>query len=266
VHGDVIRVSKSLGIDISALIRASDHSQKQLDKFRRELHQKFASQAMIGIDLVVHGSYAREEATSGSDFDYIIVINSLPKPKLIQDFIKEVERIREEEAIKGPGREGLFGEIVVAGELFTRIGLESDTNATTTRRMLLLTESVSAYDESVHDSVLTATIERYCFDHHEDDHDLDPSRIPRFLLNDLIRYWRTIAVDFGAKRWRLLGHGGHLRLAKLRCSRKLMIAGSLASVFQTPKMVTGEKNLSTYLLEEFKKPALARLAGAFDFL
>lgn len=269
MHDDIIRVAQSLGVDISALTHASDQSRKVLEKFRRELSQKFplsSNAEPSDIDLVVHGSYAREEATSESDFDHLIVLHGLPKPRFIQDFIKEVERIRIEETIKEPGREGLFGEIVVAGELFTRIGLESDTNATTTRRMLLLTESVSAYDDRVHKTVLTATLDRYCFDHEGQNQDNNPSRIPRFLLNDLIRYWRTITVDFGAKRWRLLGKGWHLRLAKLRTSRKLMIAGSLASVFQTPRKVNDDQKLAAYLFEQFRKPALARLACTFDLL
>jgi len=48
------------------------------------------------------------------------------------------------------------------------------------------------------------------------------ARVPRFLLNDLVRYWRTMAVDFAAKRREREGAGWGLRNFKLRMSRKLI--------------------------------------------
>ena len=45
-------------------------------------------------------------------------------------------------------------------------------------------------------------------------------RPPRFLLNDLVRYWRTIAVDFESKMRARKGEGWGLRNGTLRLSRK----------------------------------------------
>lgn len=78
--------------------------------------------------------------------------------------------------------------------------------------------------------------------------------VPRFLLNDIVRYWRTLAVDYQAKRWNALSPSWGLRYIKLLISRKLAYAGTIASLLLT-KTTSRE-----YYVEQFSMPALARLA------
>ena len=109
-----------------------------------------------------------------------------------------------------PGPEEIFGSYVLLDDLRAKIGRDEDTNANLTRRMLLMLESVAICGERVHADARRALIAGYL------DANVKEFRPPRFLLNDVIRYWRTIAVDFESKMRARKGEGWGLRNAKLR--------------------------------------------------
>jgi hypothetical protein len=84
--------------------------------------------------------------------------------------------------------------------------------------MLFILESVAVCGADVHLRARTSLISGYL------DANVKDYRPPRFLLNDLVRYWRTIAVDFESKMRARKGEGWGLRNAKLRLSRKTLFA------------------------------------------
>lgn len=138
--------------------------------------------------------------------------------------------------------------------------------------MLLLESLAIGKEVQAYERVIKAVINRYL---EEDTHlltdDRKAYRVPRFLLNDIVRFWRTMAVDFASKQRDRGGEGWGLRNAKLRMSRKLIFASGLLlcfSCYLDPKLqatISTQKdviklNLVQYIREFVKQSPLEILA------
>ncbi len=169
---------------------------------------------------------------------------------------------------KPPGASRVFGGLISGTELINKIGLDDDTNRSHTQRMLFLEESTPIVGIQQHRNTLRAILRRYLVDYREEG--LQKAGVPRFLVNDVVRYWRTIAVDYQAKRWdepnafawddddsaRIPKWG--MRYIKLRSSRKLAFCGTLVAMLiphLTNRFVDDE-----LLVDQFSMPSLARIA------
>ena len=107
-----------------------------------ELLEKSNLKEVLDTDLVILGSIARQETTLESDCDYIVLQNGC-LPHVSRKLLEIGDLARRGAQFSPPGRQGVFGDVVIAGSLYERIGLETDTNQNLTHRMLLLTESRS---------------------------------------------------------------------------------------------------------------------------
>jgi hypothetical protein len=176
---------------------------------------------------VVFGSWGRGELTQGSDDDWAILVEgSAPDGRAdVGDLDAAVREVLGADARK-PGTQDVFGCAFGCDELVAQIGLDKDTNTLLTRRMLLLLESTSLLNAAAHDRCRRRVLDTYL------ERGTKDFRVPRFLLNDLVRYWRTICVDFEGKHWGLDADDGKwlTRNAKLRNSRKILFASGLLPV------------------------------------
>lgn len=220
------------------------------------------------IDIVVFGSMARGEMSEeASDFDHILLAyGRITEPDEIQNVRLAAEAAKRAIELKPAGAFGSFGGLFSALDLVNLIGLDRDTNKNQTNRILLLEESTSLLNSSGRQELVNALLDRYLYDYRRGPggKPFEKKGVPRFLLNDVARFWRTLCVDYQSKRWEEIeGEKWGTRYLKLLSTRKLVYAGTLVSLF-LPRM-KGETVTSSFLGEQFELTPLARLMQLADF-
>jgi predicted nucleotidyltransferase len=221
--------------------------------------------------IVVFGSLARGEYTSGSDVDWTLLIDARADEGHYKA-AREVTQLLKRERFQAPGPTGVFGNVAFSHPILHQIGGQEDTNKLTTQRILLLLEAAAVCRGEALERVIRLVLTRYV----EDDRGLlygsKGEVVPRFLLNDIVRYWRTVTVDFVYKQRDREG-GWALRNTKLKMSRKLIFVSGLLTCFGFELFPGAEpwrdaggrldvERLVTFLCERVRVPPLEHLAQA----
>jgi predicted nucleotidyltransferase len=228
----------------TALLKAKERAKEGISTLRDVLSDEFAARDDIIIG--VNGSYARGEVTAGSDVDVFVL--GIEGGEEYQGDLNRVIEIIKSLGLEPPSSDGVFAKSLCLAELIKNIGGKNDRNESITRRMLFLLEGEWLLNEPHFRAARKNMIRAYVKD------DIAADKVCRYLLSDIIRYWRTMCVDYEYKQ----AHGKPpgIRRIKLRFSRCLMyFAGVLAVAETVGRDADGKR---AYLEQSFSATALER--------
>jgi hypothetical protein len=162
-----------------------------------------------GLCVYATGSYGRLEAGSESDIDLFFLHDAgrdveFPYTELVLVMARLIE------AAQGLGfprftRDGKYLSVQSVGQVEEVLGSpEDDSLNAFTARLLLLLESRPVSDEGLYDELLKRVLSFYYRDFK--DHAAD--FVPVFLLNDILRFWRTLTLNYEHHRLKLLDLAG----------------------------------------------------------
>jgi hypothetical protein len=256
-----LELSRRIGEEWPNIGAAREFSRKTLGLLKDSLADSDSDDTSV----VVLGSLGREEFTPGSDIDWNLLVDGIADPNhqaLLVDARSKINEV----ARKSVGGEGAFGEFVSSHDLIHRIGGEDDTNRNLTRRLLLLLESAPVGRPLAHQRVVKNILKRYLLEDRSfwRGTTVHAHHIPHFLLNDIARFWRTMAVDFAYKLRTRSGDGWAIRNIKLRMSRKLLYVSGLVACFRCHLIFPDEGRESVFTDEDLRLEVVDVVGGIFS--
>lgn len=178
--------------------------------------------------IYVTGSFGRLEASEHSDLDLFFINGSVPghaQMSRIDKTLMDAALISECRKLKFPefSGDGEYLEVHCLEDMRKKLGGRSDDYANLfTARLLLLLESLPIHNESLYVGVLDQITGSYFRDYQDHVEDFRPT----FLVNDILRFWKTLCLNYEHSRNSLGGNAtearkSHSRNLKLKFSRML---------------------------------------------
>jgi predicted nucleotidyltransferase len=234
-----------------------EYSAARLTQLREKITSIGDLSEQPNLSIYVTGSYGRLEAHERSDLDLFFVSDGDQVDRTAKILI-DAELIKIARAMGFPpfSNDAQYLEIHSLKEMLDKLGgAEDDFKNFFTARMLLLLESRPVYGEVAYQSILTKIIDAYFRDYHDHTGDFRPL----FLVNDILRFWKTLCLNYENHRNRPEDRAHknkhHHRNLKLKFSRLLICFSTVIP------LVTSKSNSPEDILSLTEFPPLERISN-----
>jgi predicted nucleotidyltransferase len=219
-----------------ALQKRKDFTSGRLGDLRSRIAPMVSLSSQSNLGIYVTGSYGRLEAHPRSDLDVFFVSDGNKRVERITKTLIDADLINLVNEMKFPpfSNDAQYLEIHSLNEMLEKLGsAEDDFKNLFTARMLLLLESRPLFGETAYNRVLTKIIDAYFRDYHDHTGDFRPL----FLVNDILRFWKTLCLNYEHRRNRPQDRAQknkhHLRNLKLKFSRLLICFSTITPLVAT---------------------------------
>lgn len=181
---------------MNALVTArKEFSEGKIRELEDTLRSRLASASAGEYTVFAAGSYGRLEAGRFSDLDLFFVHSDEADPTEISQIIDQSTVVVKD--LGYPPLTERFLKPYNSTDATAKLGSpEDDFHNHFTCRLLLLLESRCVYNKEFYSRHLQAVIDAYFRDYHSHS---DGFR-PIFLVNDIVRYWKTICLNYENRR------------------------------------------------------------------
>jgi hypothetical protein len=237
------------------------NSKVRIEQLRSELSKIEELRRFAKLAVFVAGSYARNEASVHSDIDLFFVFNGdldedVPSPRInsMRAFAKIIE-VADNMGFPAFSNDGEFLKILESPKMARELGGRDDDHLNYfTARMLMLLESSPVFNSDTYERVLREVVGSYFRDY---THRPDQFK-PIFLINDILRFWKTLCLNYEHKRNQPDENPAEkakqkAKNFKLKFSRLLTCFGSIASIIDHSSTIGPEEVVQLVKLSPFER-------------
>lgn len=215
-------------------LQTETYSKARLKEITAKIEQaKDTFELIPELAIYAVGSFGRDEGTQFSDVDAFFVdagSQDKVKVKSIKIF-SEFLKISDDLGFPKISKDGEFLKIIALERLIEQLGSPADDHENYfTARMLLLLESKPIFNEAAYNRVIDSVFTSYFRDYEQHRGDFHPT----IIIHDIMRYWKTLCLNYEFKRNGDLKPEEQLNLKidnlKLKFSRVLTCFGTLAAI------------------------------------
>lgn len=208
------------------LDRRKEFCLQRLSSLRAEISKTPELRDQSNLCIYVTGSYGRLEASEHSDLDlFFIHRGASGSMSQIDQIMMKAEIIKVCRKLEFPefSGDGAYLQVHFINDILRSLGSpEDDFENFFTARLLLLLESAPVHNQEAYEDVISRTIDSYLRDYPQHSKQFKPT----FLLNDIMRFWKTLCLNYEAPRNNPIENEqernkNHIRNLKLKFSRLL---------------------------------------------